>query len=260
MPLKFTQSFEDLKAILVKLDSAGEWVDLNQNQKQFRHESGAILNWFPSTGTINFQGKSAAAVELEKTVGALLNQEPAEAPPSVLASGAENQTYSTDLPQFTIDELSPLFLGNQYSDTELVIALIGTVGTELNRVKSIISDRFRIYNYSCENIYISTDIISELIAFTANYTNEYERSSKLMDYGSAVRRRSGDSSALALGAAAKISQMHLREGPQHEPAARRRKAYIINSLKHPAEVQRLREVLYPWIFRNRCLCRCKKTI
>jgi predicted nucleotide-binding protein len=106
MPLKFTQSFEDLKAILVKLDSAGEWVDLNQNQKQFRHESGAILNWFPSTGTINFQGKSAAAVELEKTVGALLNQEPAEAPPSVLASGAENQTYSTDLPQFTIDELS----------------------------------------------------------------------------------------------------------------------------------------------------------
>lgn len=71
MALKFTQSFEDLKAALAELADSGEWVDLNPNQKQFRHEWG-VLNWYPSTGTINFQGKSNAQNALERRVAVLL--------------------------------------------------------------------------------------------------------------------------------------------------------------------------------------------
>jgi hypothetical protein len=139
----------------------------------------------------------------------------------VPAKGGESQISLTDPHQFTTHELSPLFLGNQYPDSELVLALIGAVGTELVKVESIISDRLKTYDYSCEKMHISRDVISELIFITFSTISEYERISTLMECGNETRRRPGDSSALALGAAAKISHMRPREGVGDEPAARR---------------------------------------
>ena len=43
---------------------AGEWRDLG-NHKQFRADTGAVLNWWQSTGTISFQG--FAAEELRRS-------------------------------------------------------------------------------------------------------------------------------------------------------------------------------------------------
>jgi hypothetical protein len=40
----------------------GTWRDLG-NHKQFRAETGAILNWWQSTGTISFQGPALAAAQ-----------------------------------------------------------------------------------------------------------------------------------------------------------------------------------------------------
>jgi hypothetical protein len=40
----------------------GEWIEMG-NHCQFRADSGAILNFWRSTGTINFQGPGLAAEE-----------------------------------------------------------------------------------------------------------------------------------------------------------------------------------------------------
>jgi deoxycytidylate deaminase len=63
-----------------------------------------------------------------------------------------------------------------------------------------------------------------------------------MVYENEIRRKCRDNSALAYGVATKISEMRQRESTGTELAARSRTAYIINSLKHPAEVQKLREI------------------
>ena len=60
-----------------------------------------------------------------------------------------------------------------------------------------------------------------------------------MDAGDEVRKQSGDSGILALGVAAEIAA--LRSSP-NTPLQRR--AFIVNSLKHPDEVLRLRQI-YP---------------
>lgn len=63
-----------------------------------------------------------------------------------------------------------------------------------------------------------------------------------MDAGNQARQETGDNSVLALGVAAKIASGRSTDpnGLRHRP----RHAYIINSLKHPDEVTRLREI-YP---------------
>lgn len=45
----------------------GEWRDLG-NQKQYFMENGAVLNFWESTGTVNFQGPVPAAKKLEALV------------------------------------------------------------------------------------------------------------------------------------------------------------------------------------------------
>lgn len=51
-------------------------------------------------------------------------------------------------------------LNGSYSDSEIVIGLVGAVGTELTAIKQIIKERLATFNYSSEEIRISQDIIS----------------------------------------------------------------------------------------------------
>ena len=64
MSKKFQGSYADLRACLVRTGVGGEWQDL-ANQKQFRADNGAILNWWESTGSISFQGPPLPAQHLE---------------------------------------------------------------------------------------------------------------------------------------------------------------------------------------------------
>jgi hypothetical protein len=43
---------------------AGEWRQ-GENLHQYRADSGAVLNWWKSTGTVTFQGPEAAAANLK---------------------------------------------------------------------------------------------------------------------------------------------------------------------------------------------------
>lgn len=65
----------------------------------------------------------------------------------------------------------------------------------------------------------------------------------MMDAGNSARELSGDNSILALGVAAAISSKRPKSGDRH-PERQPRTAHIINSLKHPEEVAKLR-LIYP---------------
>ena len=64
MSLEFLGTYAELQDEVKVTGFAGEWRDLG-NQKQFRANSGAILNWWQSTGTIALQGPGLLAAEFE---------------------------------------------------------------------------------------------------------------------------------------------------------------------------------------------------
>ena len=66
----------------------------------------------------------------------------------------------------------------------------------------------------------------------------------MMDAGDEARREAEDNSILALGAASLIATMREKRDGDETPRHPARRAYIINSLKHPEEVLCLREI-YP---------------
>jgi hypothetical protein len=62
---KFTGSFAELRDLFARLGIRGEWRALGK-QKQFRAETGGVVNWWPSTGTLQYQGNAVHANELAR--------------------------------------------------------------------------------------------------------------------------------------------------------------------------------------------------
>jgi len=79
---EFKGSFEELQAMVSGFGCAGSWTDI-ANGKQFKTKEGGILNWFPATGRINFQGPAAAREQLQQFFGGTT---PPVATPGVIAS------------------------------------------------------------------------------------------------------------------------------------------------------------------------------
>lgn len=59
MGIHFGGEYDELKRIVASLNLPGEWSEA-KDCVQFRTKDGAVLNWFPTTGTINFQGPDPA--------------------------------------------------------------------------------------------------------------------------------------------------------------------------------------------------------
>ncbi len=133
------------------------------------------------------------------------------------------------------------FLEQKFSDSELVIGLIGAVGTELNKVITELTNRLTTFNYTAKEIRVSNDVIAQLVTVEMDAPGEFNRIDCMMTAGNRARELSGDNSILALGAAAKINEDRPLDDDTKEPF-KRRNAYIISSLKHPDEVTRLREI------------------
>ncbi len=64
MKMKFAGTYAELQDKLFLTGIDGEWRNLG-NHKQFRADTGAILNWWQSTGTITFQGRGLVAEEFK---------------------------------------------------------------------------------------------------------------------------------------------------------------------------------------------------
>jgi deoxycytidylate deaminase len=141
------------------------------------------------------------------------------------------------------DEQFLIGLDHSYTKGELVIGLVGPVGTDYEAVTRILSGWLSNANYDVKEIRISAEIIKPLVARSGTPSGEFQRISWAMTDGDDVRRKSGDSSILALGAASRIAAMR-NVDDKGNPMPAPRRAYIINSLKNPDEVFRLREI-YP---------------
>jgi cytidine deaminase len=125
-------------------------------------------------------------------------------------------------------------------DSELVIGLVGAVGTDLKRVRELVTESLARIGYQVITIKISKDVIPLFGEVEYEENDESERIEKLMDAGNRARERSGDDSVLALGAASVIASN--RKADDRHPMPRT--AFIIDSLKRPEEVDRLRKI-YP---------------
>lgn len=141
------------------------------------------------------------------------------------------------------------FLYQNFSESELVLGLVAASGTDLKSVIGTIEDRLKVFGYQSVTIKISKDIIPrvarirELTTGSASFT----KTDALMTAGDEARKQSDDSSILSLGVAARIASDRIHEGHDITQGHKPKFAYIIDSLKHPSEVARLREI-YPESF------------
>ncbi len=71
MPNKFHGSFNELKNIVKSTGVWGEWQS-DGSKQTFRSHEGGILNWWQSSGTVQFQGKAKGKLILERSLVRLL--------------------------------------------------------------------------------------------------------------------------------------------------------------------------------------------
>jgi len=67
---RFIGSLDQLQYCVGLTGAAGEWEPMPAGFWRFRCRNGAILNWWQSTGTFNFQGPTDAARRLEQALAA----------------------------------------------------------------------------------------------------------------------------------------------------------------------------------------------
>jgi hypothetical protein len=64
---KFLGDLKTLKRIVALTGIAGQWKQI-ESHYQYQVYTGAVLNWWPSTGTITFQGRERAADDLKAAI------------------------------------------------------------------------------------------------------------------------------------------------------------------------------------------------
>jgi len=137
-------------------------------------------------------------------------------------------------------------LEKSFAESELVLGLIGAVGTELDQIRRELESRLKVIGYEVLHVKITEDVIPLLVNPKSwNKKDHHARITSLMDAGNRAREISNDNSILALGAAAFISRKRPAiHANQKQKPHRSKQAYIISSIKHPEEVARLRAI-YP---------------
>jgi hypothetical protein len=64
---RFRDGFSEIQRLVATTGISGKWIKRN-NQKQYRTSSGGIMNYWESTGTVNFQGSPDSAQKLESAM------------------------------------------------------------------------------------------------------------------------------------------------------------------------------------------------
>ncbi len=146
----------------------------------------------------------------------------------------EDQTVAA----FNSEKAAAEYMTYADAPSELVIAMVGPLGTDNAKIRSLIEARLADFGYRIEIIRISTDVIpaffpsDEEIAETG-----YEKHKRLIDRGNEVRRQSCNAAIMAIAAAAAIESR--RPNPDGEIT---KTAYLISSLKLPEEVEELKKI------------------
>lgn len=64
--IKYEGTFEELQKDVADTKIPGQWERLAAGSWRYRCSDGAILNWWPSTDTLTFQGPHAASAHFER--------------------------------------------------------------------------------------------------------------------------------------------------------------------------------------------------
>ncbi len=129
--------------------------------------------------------------------------------------------------------------------TELVLGLVVPLGSDLTALNGEIDDSFAKAGYIVNRIKLST-LLEEHARHGVDIdrSSHYTRLKATMDAGDAIRARYSRADALALHVAAQINE---RRGADHclpTPET----VHVIESLKRPEEVRRLRSIYGPGFF------------
>ncbi|MEW6459723.1 MAG: hypothetical protein AB1459_01200, partial [Pseudomonadota bacterium] len=152
--MKFVGKLEDLSEKIESLEGIeGEWRKLNDNQYQFITNEKAIMNWYPNTGTLNFQGKQLPSDKLRILVERVLSaqdgpapEHPRSTPAAKRASELEHSLPPASVPSSSSEEEleadidsgeAEALLDDTYSNSELILGLVGSVGTDLREVSRL---------------------------------------------------------------------------------------------------------------------------
>jgi len=211
----------NIKGLVEKLSDKIK--NLKHNEKEgavytITSNGDKLINWNETTGTIEVLCDSENSHELFEIFNIVNDNN----------SKVENETKQEN------------FLGDIYPDSELVIGLVGAVGSRLGQLTEILNgylgDRFK---YDVEVISVSSQIIKKYKNDKIKTDDEFSRIKSYMDSGNELRSESKDNSFVALDAARVISEVRER---RNKDGKNKRVAYIINSLKHDEEIKRLRQI------------------
>lgn len=100
---KFHGEFTELENLVSGLGYEGQW-DGSGDKKVFRSKDKAILNWWPSTGSLQAQGPSSAKAKLEQAMAQVLSGNPTV--PGVTATPASDSVVDQPSPSVAHAEIA----------------------------------------------------------------------------------------------------------------------------------------------------------
>lgn len=139
---------------------------------------------------------------------------------------------------------SSLFDIKNRRSNELVIGLCGAIGSGVKTLKEKIIRELTTNGYHVEHIRVSS-LISERSNVTTSALNNYERYNKLQDLGDTLREKHGNFICAEISI---LKIKELRELKYGNPSDNEliknthKTAYVIDQIKHPAEVEIFKEV------------------
>lgn len=92
--MKFYGSFDEYRAWIESIDFVGKW-EKTGDFHTFRTNTGAVINWWPSNGTVYVQGKEPAATSAKETIQKMLGS---TGKTSTKPSSASQSSQSTNEP------------------------------------------------------------------------------------------------------------------------------------------------------------------
>ncbi len=123
---------------------------------------------------------------------------------------------------------------NANEATEIVIGLVGPIGCNRQLVIGQLSTIAAHHKYRPVTIGMS-GVITKYVQVPPTGEDQFERVMLMMDAGNALRKRTGDNSILG-----KLSAKRINEERKKQKDSR--VVYIVDSIKHPEEVEALRAI------------------
>ncbi|MCW5797723.1 MAG: hypothetical protein KIT40_04425 [Nitrospira sp.] len=131
--------------------------------------------------------------------------------------------------------------GNPIPGPELVIGLVGAVGTDLNSVYSQIEQELHSVGYKSDLIHL-IELLPTFDEATVVGMTEENRIDFLMTAGNKFRKKSGRGDALARLAVGAIRETRENDSSGNPNITLNRRAYVLRSLKNPQEEETLRAI------------------